>query len=259
MRVAVTSTNVCVKDPRKPDEAVRGKFLYSPATAFPPDCVQSRAMVCNSDADCRNANLPDAQNWVCTGSSAENLYTCDVPPEIIESTGRDDGYEGDVLRSVQSECRYRCSRDNPAQCARVFGSSDACAKTSVGANPSMCDGGTCSTDACISNPLLKSSVDCNSACRGQECTSVCEDLIGDAAACASRCTASSGSLSMFARRFPHRPVRLGLLVRVELPAKSVKATYTTARCVPRSVLQVVALHAVQLVPPSLRTRTSCVA
>jgi len=193
MRVAVTSTNVCVKDPRKPDEAVRGKFLYSPATAFPPDCVQSRAMVCNSDADCRNANLPDAQNWVCTGSSAENLYTCDVPPEIIESTGRDDGYEGDVLRSVQSECRYRCSRDNPAQCARVFGSSDACAKTSVGANPSMCDGGTCSTDACISNPLLKSSVDCNSACRGQECTSVCEDLIGDAAACASRCTASSGS------------------------------------------------------------------
>jgi hypothetical protein len=45
MRVAVTSTNVCVKDPRKPDEAVRGKFLYSPATAFPPDCVQSRAMI----------------------------------------------------------------------------------------------------------------------------------------------------------------------------------------------------------------------
>ncbi len=195
MRVAVTSTNVCAPDPRNPGIEVRGKFLYSPATAFPPDCVQTRAMRCLGNDDCRKANLPDAANWSCVTASAQNLYTCDVPPDVEIETGKPDGYAGDVLRTVQSECRYRCDRaSDPARCARVFGSSDGCAVSGQDKDhPSMCQGGTCGAEACVSNPLLQSSVDCATACRGNTCGPVCESLLGDVVSCQSRCSAADGA------------------------------------------------------------------
>ncbi len=190
MQLAVTSTNVCAFNPNKPDVAVRGKFLYKPAAEFLIDCVESRQYACLRPEDCHNnPALPDAQNWDCVASTAENLYTCDKPSALGS-----DPYEGDVLRSVQSYCRYRCNREtDPETCARVFGTPDGCLKTSTGETPSMCEDGTCAPNACVSNATIRASVDCGLACRGVDCVDVCTEYLGDETTCTSRCQAAGGS------------------------------------------------------------------
>jgi hypothetical protein len=187
MQLAVTTTNVC---PKSNPGNVRGRFAYSPATSFPLDCLEKRVRMCIDDADCQNdPTLPDSQNWVCEKRSIVSMYTCDLP----ENLG-DDRYEGDVLRTISTQCRYRCDRqNNPAQCARAFGSPDGCAVQGAGDTVSMCESGVCSAGACESNATLPTSVDCASACRGFDCADVCETFTEDPAGCASRCQAAGGS------------------------------------------------------------------
>lgn len=190
MQLAVTSTNVCPVDPKKPGVAIRGKFMYKPATTFPIACMENRQITCLTDDDCRNnPTLPDAQNWVCDGKPAADLYTCDRP-----ASSGEDPYPGDVLRSTNSTCRYLCDRAaDPAQCARVFGAPEGCGDAGGGASAPMCEAGSCDTDKCLANATLDASVDCGLLCRGQDCADVCVGFLGDSAACASRCQAASGS------------------------------------------------------------------
>lgn len=118
LRVAVTTPNVCAADK---EGAVRGKFVYQPATSLPPSCGERRRVPCMADADCQaRADLPDAANWVCEGTTPDALWTCDLPPDVKQSTGADDKYPGDFLFSFHAECRYKCTKDAD-QCATVFG------------------------------------------------------------------------------------------------------------------------------------------
>ncbi|MBM4397111.1 MAG: hypothetical protein FJ087_15650 [Deltaproteobacteria bacterium] len=110
LRVAVTSTNVC---PKEKAEAVRGRFLYSPATSFPPDCVEKTSLPCASDAECRaDASLPDVANWVCDTRPSVPIHVCDQAPVPI------------VLDAVSSSCRYKCTKD-PNPCPAVSGDGTA--------------------------------------------------------------------------------------------------------------------------------------
>ena len=118
MQLAVTSSNVCSPDQGTCNTsadclggreckdigggqklclkvgAVRGRFLYQPASDFPPPCVEMRTVPCLSNDECNaysashpNNPLPDGNsgNWVCEGpplGMASNLWTCDMPPEV---------------------------------------------------------------------------------------------------------------------------------------------------------------------------------
>ena len=198
MQLAVTTTNVCAKG--RPT-ANRGKFVYTPATDVPPECVEKRVIPCQNDGQCaawstQNPGnpLPDAASWVCEHrSAASELWTCDTSAEV-KAQGADDKYPGDFLFTMSSACRYKCDpNSDPAKCARVFGQPDGCSTASKGTQLSMCESGTCSTDACSANLTLASAVDCATLCRGHECAAVCTDLIADATQCQAKCDAASGS------------------------------------------------------------------
>lgn len=105
-RIAVTTTNVCPKE----HGGIRGKFIYSPAKTFPPDCLGQRKVACLTDADCQaDQTLPDSQNWVCNVNNV--LHICDQEPGPI------------ILDSIAPSCRYRCDKEND-KCTMVFGSED---------------------------------------------------------------------------------------------------------------------------------------
>lgn len=111
LRLAVTTTNVCSAGATG---AVRGRFVYQPAKSLPPTCTERRVVACMTDADCQgDTSLPDAQNWVCDGTTADNLYTCDSAPDPI------------VLWSVRSTCRYSCTKDDDT-CGATFGYGASC-------------------------------------------------------------------------------------------------------------------------------------
>lgn len=106
VRMAVTTTNVC---PMGEPGAVRGAFVYQPASTVLPDCMVKRAVPCLDDQDCRDSSgLPDADNWGCDPVPAQHVYGCDKP----ESIGTDP-YDGDVLHIVNSRCRYDCASGAP--------------------------------------------------------------------------------------------------------------------------------------------------
>ena len=107
LRIAVTTTNVCAKDKAG---AVRGKFVYQPASgqSVSPECVEKRVVACLSDADCHaDSSLPDAQNWVCDTKPAAYVHSCDKTPAPV------------TLDTVNSNCRYRCTKDADS-CSSVF-------------------------------------------------------------------------------------------------------------------------------------------
>lgn len=196
MQLAVTTSNVCAKGS---SGAVRGRFVYQPASDLPPACLERRVLPCLNDAQCQNyvpksgeSPLPDAAAWVCEPpkKGAEGLWFCDTPPEV-KAEGGDDKYPGDYLFTVGSACRYKCDREeNPGRCAQVFGQPEGCKRDSAAPVPSMCEAGTCATSACESNPeLATSSVDCSARCRGRECAEVCGEFLADAAACKAKCDA----------------------------------------------------------------------
>lgn len=177
MRLAVTSTNVCPKDNK---DAVRGKFLYSPATQFPPECREQRAVHCLTDDDCKkNKTLPDSQEWVCKSPGAANVFLCDKPPAYGE-----DPYPGDVLFAYASSCRYACDREaDPAACARVFGKPAAC--DAVCGSP-----GGCSVEKCAEEPSFTIPNSCEVICgAGAECENKCVALLGDPPSCKLVCSA----------------------------------------------------------------------
>ncbi len=177
MRLGVTTTNVCPSDK---EGAIRGKFVYSPSTVLPPECIQKRVVPCLGDADCQaNAALPDSKNWVCKTEGASSLYTCDKPAQYGP-----DKYEGDLLYVVNSTCRYACSREeDPAACARVFGEPSACDQ--VCGSP-----GGCSSQACVDQPTLTSPNSCQAFCQaGPDCGARCTAVLQDASLCQQICTA----------------------------------------------------------------------
>jgi len=173
MRLAVTTTNVCAADKAG---AIRGKFVYQPAEAFPPECVQKRVFPCLADEECqKNPALPDKANWVCESKPAQYLYTCDKPPGY----GTDD-YPGDILHTVNSICRYKCDREGaPATCARVFGEPEGCTGT--------CEP-DCSIPACQADTSLTTANSCGVLCAvGADCDAKCNDILKDAAQCQEIC------------------------------------------------------------------------
>ncbi|NOZ01193.1 MAG: hypothetical protein GXP54_04810 [Deltaproteobacteria bacterium] len=175
MRLAVTTTNVCPKDKAG---AVRGKFVYHPATEFPPGCVQNRVVPCLDDSQCQNnPSLPDSKNWVCEPKPAQYMYTCDKPTTGEYGT---DPFPGEILHSVNSICRYKCDRENaPAECARVFGEPEGCVATC---------GTSCSVSTCQSETSLSVPDGCGLMCAvGADCDSKCNEVLKDAAKCAEIC------------------------------------------------------------------------
>lgn len=173
MRLAVTTTNVCAADKAG---AIRGKFVYQPAEAFPPECVQKRVFPCLTDAECQNnPALPDKANWVCESKPAQFLYTCDKPPQYGT-----DPYPGEILHTVNSICRYKCDRENaPADCGSVFGEPAGCSAT--------CEP-DCSIPACQADTSLTTSSSCGVLCAvGADCDAKCNDILKDAAQCQEIC------------------------------------------------------------------------
>lgn len=180
MQLAVTSTNVCPKGTI--GGAVRGKFLYQPATTLSPGCAERRPYVCLVDSQCQAAKtgFTDPANWVCEVENTElgiGTFVCDQPAEI-----GDDGRPGDILFAFSSRCRYACDPlADATQCGEVFGMPDACK-----ADGKICDGG-CSTAECNKETSFDSKNNCPLRCRGRSCVDVCVEVTGDQADCATRC------------------------------------------------------------------------
>lgn len=212
MQLAVTTTNVCPKAQDK--NAARGRFVYQPATEFPLPCRETRVRACSRDEDCQaDASLPDAKNWICDFSTSgsgglQDLYTCDLPPQVQQSSGATDKYPGDVLFTLKSTCHYKCGPTcktdadcgegghcldgscDPTQCARVFGPPNSCLADAKGG---MCSGGSCSADACQNAPDLTVVSDCANLCRGKECQEVCLGITGNDAGCQAQCGAAGAT------------------------------------------------------------------
>jgi len=162
--------------------AVRGEFIYQPTSEWPPACREKRAVPCLNDEQCQQAGLPDPDKWVCDKRyGASEIFSCDVPPQFESDPKKDmDGYEGDYLYVVNSECIYKCDKENdPAGCARTFGVPSGCLD--------VCGAG-CNEDACISHFSVSDA--CGSICASPDkCNDVCMGVFKDHSVCAIICSA----------------------------------------------------------------------
>lgn len=96
-------------------KANRGRFVYHPATTFPPECIQKRRIPCLTDADCQDSPLiPFPGDWHCNPKPEQYLYSCDKPPGFGE-----DPYPGEILHAVNTRCYFRCTKDE--ECTAAFG------------------------------------------------------------------------------------------------------------------------------------------
>ena len=162
--------------------SVRGELIYQPTTEWPPACREKRAVPCLTDEQCQNAKLPDPDKWVCDKRyGASEIFSCDVPPQYESDPQKDlDGYEGDYLYVVNSECIYKCDKENdPAGCARTFGVPSECSD--------VCKAG-CNVDECTSNFSVSDA--CGSICASlDKCSDLCSQVFKDQAVCGLICTA----------------------------------------------------------------------
>lgn len=106
----IAGNGVCLRS-----GAVRGKFVYHPATVLPPECVEKMVIPCVTDADCQDSPLLPVQgDWRCEGKPEQYTYTCDKPVEWGV-----DPYPGEILHTVNTSCRFHCTTDE--ECTAAFG------------------------------------------------------------------------------------------------------------------------------------------
>jgi len=176
--IAITTTNMCDKKVyikgkwRDNPAAIRGKFVYHPATSFPAGCIINNVQECYADKDC-------AKDWSCKGSvSSLDMYICDNPNEKPK----------DQLQVVtvnpRSYCVRRCDREaQPLLCSNQFGESKTCSD--------LCKNGPCAVADCVASGL-GTDEECAKVCSiTNTCDAKCEMFFKDQAKCGQVCGAAA--------------------------------------------------------------------